>query len=343
MDEATKVLEFFSIVQKLALNPETYSLDSDSLNNRYTSLIKHESPKKALNSKDDQKVKTSVTYAIFGSDDSANQHAGIQNNLKSLKLCKLHPDELLQRWRTRMAAINCLKNDKSIDSLMEKFAAQQTSGIASNDFVKNTSVLLGISEETLLQQHTLSSFFNTLEGLRPSTLANVSIKHREAYQRNEPFRIGNKHLKYCTECAAKDLSSLGYSYWRCSHQIPGVLWCSEHDNLLSIHNKTINLKSPHQLSESNKNNEVLSLSQGQIKILKKYTEMAYRVFNYGSSIDSGAASVALGNQARLKNLRISKPGIKITPSTMLLNVLPKWWLEDTFPRVKWISNKYMGL
>lgn len=341
MDEVTTVLNFFSIVQKLALNPETYSLDSDALNNRYRSLIKQEWPNKALNSKDDQKVKTSVTYAIFGSDSRANQHTTIPNNLKSLKLCKLHPDELLQGWRTRMAAINCLANDKSIDFLMEKFAGQQTSNIASNDFVENTSALLGISKEILLQRHTLSPFFNTLEGLRPSILANVSIRHREAYHRNEPFRIGNKHLRYCTECAAKDFSSLGYSYWRCSHQIPGVLWCSEHDNLLSIQNKIANLKSPHQLSESNKNNELVSLSQDQINILKKYARMAYKIFNYGSSIDSGAASFALGNQARLRNLRISKPGINMTPSTMLLNVLPMWWLEDTFPRVKWIPDKYI--
>jgi hypothetical protein len=341
MDEAAKVLEFFSMVQHLALDPETYCQNSETLDNRFRSLVNLESSKRALNSKSNHKIQTSVTFAIFGSDANAVQNTSNENTFKSLKLCKLQPDEILEGWRTRMGTINCLPNDKSIDLFMGKLARQQKPNIEGNDFVENASTLVGISKELLLKKHSLSTFFNALEGLRPSKLANLSVKHRQAYQRNAPFRIGNKSLKYCSECAAKDLSILGYSYWRCSHQIPGVLWCSEHDNFLSIHNKSGGLKSPHQLSDSNTSSDLLALSQEQITILKKYAQMAYEIFSFGSSIDSGAASAALGKQAKLKNFRISKPGLKITPSTMLQNVLPKWWLEETFPRVNWISDKYI--
>lgn len=341
MDEATKVLEFFSMVQHLALDPETYYQDSETLDHRFKTLTKLESSKNTSNSKASHQTPTSVTFAIFGSDSNTVHHKGNEHSLKSLKVCKLQPDEMLEGWRTRMSTINCLPNDKSIDFFMGKMAMQQKPNIEDYDFVENASTLVGISKELLLKKHSLSTFFNALEGLRPSKLANRSVKHRQAYQRNAPFRIGNKSLKYCSECAAKDLSTLGYSYWRCSHQIPGVLWCSEHDNFLSIHNKTGSLKSPHQLSDPNTNSDLRALSQEQINILKKYARMAYEIFSFGTSIDSGAASAALGKQARLKNFRISKPGVKTTPSTMLLNVLSKWWLEDTFPRVKWELDKYI--
>jgi Tn7-like transposition protein D/TniQ len=41
-----------------------------------------------------------------------------------------------------------------------------------------------------------------------------------------------KFFKYCPICLENDLESNGESFWRVSHQLPGVLFCSEHQSLL---------------------------------------------------------------------------------------------------------------
>jgi hypothetical protein len=342
MDEAAKVLEFLSAFQHLAWDPEIYGQSSETLDNRFKSLVQSELSSKATNSKGGHKIQTSVTFAIFGSSsNNLDSVKGIETTSNKLKVCQLQQDEMLLGWRSRMCMINCLPDDRSIDRLIAQMAGQQKPNLEGLDFVENVSAILGISKEVLLQKHSLSTFFNALEGLRQSKIANKSIKHRQAYQRYAPYRIGSKTLKYCSACAANDFSKLGYSYWRCSHQMPGVLWCSEHDNLLSTHNDVANFKGPHQISAPNMDSRIGSFSRDQIKILKRYAQIAYEILNQASTIDSGAASVALGKQAKAKNFRISKPGVKITPSTMLIKVLPKWWLEETFPRVHWISDKYI--
>jgi len=342
MDETTKILEFFSAFQHFVCDPEIYSQNTDTLDNRFKSLVREELLKSIPNTSANNGIQSPVTYAVFGSSHRNFEQAnGLAPSGNRLKVCKLQPDEMLVSWRTRMRSINCLESDASVDQLISKLAGQQKSQLEEYDFVKNAATLLGMSKEVLVEKHTLSAFFNALEGLRPSKAGIKSNKHREAYQRHAPFRAGGKSLKFCSACAEKDFSKFGYSYWRCSHQIPGVLWCSEHNNLLSIHNNFANLKNPHQISDHNTNSDILSLPQDQIKILKKYAKMAHEILNLASPIDSGAASVALGKQAKTKNFRVSKPGVKTTPSNMLIKVLPKWWLEETFPRVNWISDKYI--
>jgi hypothetical protein len=44
-------------------------------------------------------------------------------------------------------------------------------------------------------------------------------------------KSGNR-LKYCPLCFTKDLDTIGISYWRRIHQIPGVLYCPKHKVLL---------------------------------------------------------------------------------------------------------------
>ena len=49
-----------------------------------------------------------------------------------------------------------------------------------------------------------------------------------------PMKItGLRHLAYCPSCRSEDLIDYGETYWRRSHQIPGVLLCDRHQCLLT--------------------------------------------------------------------------------------------------------------
>jgi hypothetical protein len=40
------------------------------------------------------------------------------------------------------------------------------------------------------------------------------------------------HLRYCHECIVADTQACGVGYWHRTHQLPGVLWCVRHGELL---------------------------------------------------------------------------------------------------------------
>jgi hypothetical protein len=186
----------------------------------------------------------------------------------------------------------------------------------------------------------LAPFFNALSGLKPSKLGNKSLRHREAYEKQLPYRLGSKHLKYCKVCAAEDNANLGYSYWRSSHQLPGVLWCQEHHHPLSFQSKTAYLTNPHLLPESDCENQIDTLTQRQIEVIKKYSLIAWKILNHTPVIDSVAASIALGKRAKTNDFRVSKPGKRPTPSTYLIEAFPDWWLLEAYPRAQLKPNSY---
>lgn len=43
---------------------------------------------------------------------------------------------------------------------------------------------------------------------------------------------GTSHRRYCQDCVAEDLRSIGESYWRTAHQLPGALVCHAHGRVL---------------------------------------------------------------------------------------------------------------
>lgn len=47
--------------------------------------------------------------------------------------------------------------------------------------------------------------------------------------RRSLLRLARKELYVCPACAQEDRLSAGRSYWRRSHQIPGVDWCPKHE------------------------------------------------------------------------------------------------------------------
>jgi len=337
MDETNQALQFLSAFQRMALDPETLLLEGDALDHRFKSLVQKEIANEEENNRtkvaSHRNTRSSVTFAAFRS-----------GNDQRLTVCTPQENELLEGWQSRMGAINYLPDGVKIDQLIGVVARQQnTSLTAELGFDYYASVILGMSREALLQNHTLSPFFNALQGLKPNKAGNKSLKHRQAFERKAPFRLGGKFLHYCQQCAKEDLALFGYSYWRRDHQLPGMLWCSKHGHQLkSVRRRDAIEQCPHQITDSLVDNRVHSLTQVQTEVLKRYARISSEILSQASAIDSLAASAVLNHQAKTKNLRISKLGKRTTVSSELTRLLPIWWLNETSPRVQWVQDKYIS-
>jgi len=88
-----------------------------------------------------------------------------------------------------------------------------------------------------IQKHTLLPFN------RGFANTSASDSHGAEHLSHLPRRTirSYQRLRFCRICAAQECSSLGFSYWHRTHQLPGVLWCPEHR--VSLH-----ITPQHQLS-----------------------------------------------------------------------------------------------
>ena len=253
-------------------------------------------------------------------------------------------EEIIHGWRGRMRVINGLSNTKKVEKAIHEEAQRQAPKLSpSADIIECSAVLLQMERNTLEENHTLLPFFNALEDLKPNRPGTQSKRHREAYDRFASLRIEGTRPKFCPHCVQRDLAHNSPPVWQRAPQLPGMLWCLEHKTPLLQANSLDALSSgPDRIDGAQAEDRVEQLTPTQIEILHRYAILANELLLQAPVIDSVAASTILGDWARSKGLRFCKPGNRTTVSSFVMACLPGWWLEETFPRVKWLKDKYIG-
>ncbi|MDI7743465.1 TniQ family protein [Lysinibacillus fusiformis] len=125
-----------------------------------------------------------------------------------------------------------------------------------NEAVKQLSVFEYASFEYLLYNHTPINYFTNFLMTVDKNLIINEVKQKKS--QNLQMSIGqvaftvkeSNYFKYCPTCLKNDLVSLGESYWRLSHQLPSVMICSDHKEILHYssvlyRNKNAQLVCPH--------------------------------------------------------------------------------------------------
>lgn len=104
--------------------------------------------------------------------------------------------------------------------------------------VKNFPPNSQVTVREVIMNHTLYPFFTSF--LSEQRSEEVYKGMAEGYGKGFVNLLGiagskiktNNHLKFCSCCIKEDLETLGESYWRRLHQIPGALYCFKHQILL---------------------------------------------------------------------------------------------------------------
>ncbi len=87
--------------------------------------------------------------------------------------------------------------------------------------------LAGISDRDFICSHSLKPFFGGFED-DPAGYLPHGRNERTRKSKKNTFPPNQKKFFFCPKCAAEDSRLMGRSFWRRSHQIPGVCWCSKH-------------------------------------------------------------------------------------------------------------------
>lgn len=260
-----------------------------------------------------------------------------------LVVSKIQPNELLQGWRGRMAATNCLASADEVEAAFQPWCAKKSLAVGDDpDFAAYAAAVLGVNRQEVIQRHTLTPYFDALSKLKQNKPGRPG-RHLRTYQRLAPLRIDRKVAVLCPQCVKEDLAFWGYSYWRRSHHLPGVVCCSTHaEPLLAMGGHNCFDRCPDHYLDGSRKQLDLPQDEPAKGILLRYARIAEEILGSSPTIDSVMASSLIGDRVKQAGLRITKGGIRKTLSTHLMELLPLVWLEETFPRIHWQRDKYIS-
>jgi hypothetical protein len=138
----------------------------------------------------------------------------------------LQPDEFANGYFGRLATLNGFDSCKRLFARATRMREQFEPATK----IAFLSAASGLPEESVVNQHMLTPFTKVFGPniSAPCVEDDVSIKHSIPKHLALP-----SHSKLCTSCVYEDHKFWGFSYWRRSHQLPGIEWCDKHqENLL---------------------------------------------------------------------------------------------------------------
>lgn len=164
-------------------------------------------------------------------------------------------------------------------------------------------------------------------------------------RRLKGFEIPRYCASLCAQCVVEDMQFRGYSYWRRSHQIRGMLWCQKHgDVLLCTSTSTAYDSTPvESLAKAKPPDRCFEKQLDKVSPdIMRYLNICTQLLEYRNPVD-------IRKIRRLFNERAKKAGLQIVKSQresnvqflsdLLIERFPIGWLTSVFPG---IGNKSKG-
>lgn len=136
------------------------------------------------------------------------------------------PDELAHGYRGRVLMFNGLRHSAENLTLLAEWVQRQIEGADELSPVEVLAWLAGKSSEHFVRDHTTMPF------RRSVATEQCELPHGSPLQRSLLVKRAlcdtRRYACLCSQCVEEDVQFHGHSYWRRSHQMPGVYWCSKH-------------------------------------------------------------------------------------------------------------------
>jgi hypothetical protein len=140
--------------------------------------------------------------------------------------------------------------------------------------------------------------------------------------------------RLCRACVGEDLSFLGIAYWRRSHQLPGITWCTKHQRPLSeSRRQNAFAQSPRAALE-----KAIDLPSRDVEAAIKSPVVQRYVSILEGLLENAKGPVHSACAAHVIRTQATAEGFKVIPwrqahylSDAATQQTPKRWLRDTFP------------
>lgn len=142
-----------------------------------------------------------------------------------------YPDELDKGYAGYVMRLNGMRSMKDLDCLMRVWAGCPDKSWREVSRLELISKVANLSVMDFVLRHT------TLPLRRGITSYQAKLPHGSDRNKkiwwSTAMREARTGAYFCERCAREDLDFYGRSYWRRSHQVPGVLSCAKHGGPLS--------------------------------------------------------------------------------------------------------------
>lgn len=247
----------------------------------------------------------------------------------------IYPDELLQGYVARIGQINGLCNFAAIQ---ERFSSLYSEYIDPDSKISTLALVSALSKTTpsyLLQNHTL---FRKLDNIGSNT-EQLNIPNSKLTTLHSSFM--KSEISLCESCVAEDIDYIGLSYWRRSHHMHCVNFCSKHEQILiSFSKKRFLLMMPHQVVKLNQYLHIDDKNDSANKLVRNYIYICEEFLYRDIKLDLQALLQHLKIKAAILNLRICSNGKKPLLSDIISEQFPMSWLVKNF---KYFSKKKRGV
>lgn len=144
--------------------------------------------------------------------------------------------------------------------------------------------------------------------------------------------VGTRRPRLCRECIQRDLGEIGTSLWRRDHQLPGQLWCAEHQTpLFSCDGPTSCLAAPSSLL-----NQVTPLPAECMKAaahpnVRWFLAWQKARINLGKAVEPWRLSKDARRDGDLQTFRAFTYELRYQVRARLAEGYPRAWLDQVMP------------
>lgn len=250
-----------------------------------------------------------------------------------VEIVPILPGELLIGYRGRIASLN---NCMRLQELRHKLALRFPNPVAGEQVALFDCLARAVSKdpERLLREHTLWPIFSAFTDDAHSHRTISMLKHGDL-SRVWP-RLARRTLAMCPDCVAGDLASIYLSYWRRSHQVPGLFHCKMHGSEMRfVVPGSFFTERPDEVaprSRAGHPNAVLAARANPIAILA--TSVLLGLLEFGVRAKTAAILDSLRKKALMKTETNVPAHAVAALSQRVQSELSVEWLTDFMPNSK---------
>lgn len=234
------------------------------------------------------------------------------------------PDEFVTGHAGRLFILNKIpRTRRSLSQL--RVLTGQAPGM---NYLEVMAKLSQITTEQYAYSHTLAPFYLAVHSKRAVSWKTAPPSRRQLMI---SARKGTATaVRLCPKCVEEDKNFWGYSYWRRSHQFPGVTWCSKHQCALRLAPASAPLLHlPEEVIA-----EGASSNSTDCEVAKRYGAICADFLQRDASVSTRAMTQLLQEQAERKLIRSRAGLIKAEHLDDIARLqCDPVWLREHFPDV----------
>lgn len=229
-------------------------------------------------------------------------YLGYFGRLNSFNGFNDHGERLLSMMREILPSTITPVNHKNLTGVLA-YAADMTV----SEFVRN---------------HTLVPYRQMFTSLNARTILSTPV-----YLNRGPIR---PQAYFCASCIDKDIHDIGFSYWRRTHQLPGMHVCLDHDEILRHIEKKFAFMQPPSayIDTANTINDSWARKSNEHPAVRVFLELSVKLASSTESFRLANIKPLLAMQASGSGLVSSRHYIGNQIVNLVIETFPAQWLKD---------------